>query len=86
MILIRSATAYADSLIILSEMTAKVCQTGAVIFVSWNYAYHAQFLSFIRLETEKRMKLNRQVHILHLLKKWLKIKFLIFAANSPVSG
>ncbi|WP_418945894.1 hypothetical protein, partial [Phocaeicola coprocola] len=44
-----------------------------------------QFLSFIRLETERRMKLNREVHILHLLNKWLKIKFLIFAGNSPVS-
>ena len=58
MILIRSATAYADSLIILSEMTAKVCQTGAVIFVSWNYAYHAYNQDYKRSHTVRALRLG----------------------------
>ena len=57
MILVRSATAYADSLIILSEMTAKVCQTGAVIFVSWNYAYHAYNQDYKRSHTVRALKI-----------------------------
>lgn len=55
-----SATAYADSLIILSEMTAKVCQTGAVIFVSWNYAYHAYNQDYKRSHTVRALKILQQ--------------------------
>ena len=51
-----SATAYADSLIILSEMTAKVCQTGAVIFVSLSHAFHAHTQDYKKSHTVKSLQ------------------------------